>query len=225
MTLHRPEDTVDRISRHIERELKNKLSVFFVQIGSNDGIRGDPLYRLVSTQKSWSGILIEPVPFFFERLKRNYSHGNKLIFENAAISEKREIRRFYYVSEMASVQLGQDLPYWHDQLGSFRRNHILNHLEGILEPFIMECEVQCFRLNDVLKLHQVHRIDLVHIDAEGYDWIVLSQIDFEKYRPAIIVFEHTNLKRADLDNAKSLLKKEMYNCTEYRTDIVASLTT
>lgn len=33
------------------------------------------------------------------------------------------------------------LPVWYDQLGSFDRQHIVKHLDGRLEPFIVTSNV------------------------------------------------------------------------------------
>jgi FkbM family methyltransferase len=222
MMRHRT-DSVLLITQQIDRLLKEQESVFFVQVGSNDGVRGDPLYRLASTYKTWSGILIEPVPFLFERLMNNYSNSKRFIFENVAIGERRGTSMFHYVSESAISELGDDLPYWYNQLGSFSRGHILKHLNGKLEPFIVEQEVRCFPLADVLERNNVDRLDLVHIDAEGFDYKVLSQIDFERYSPSLVIFEHTNLSSEERANATALLRRSGYKCLEYRKDILATL--
>ena len=43
--------------------------VFFVQVGANDGDLLDPLREEIGFRK-WSGIMVEPVPYVFERLQR-----------------------------------------------------------------------------------------------------------------------------------------------------------
>ena len=40
-----------------------------------------------------------------------------------------------------------------------------------------------FQKNDIKEL------SLLHIDAEGYDWKILSQLDLECFNPKIILFE------------------------------------
>ena len=51
---------------------KGKLS--FIQIGANDGISSDPLYRFVKRNRGKvKGIVVEPLPDFFVKLKKNYS--------------------------------------------------------------------------------------------------------------------------------------------------------
>jgi hypothetical protein len=64
--------------------------VFFIQVGSHTGqSRGD--YVRPKIKKGWSGVLIEPVKYLFERLKKHYGENPKLILENVAIDTKRNL--------------------------------------------------------------------------------------------------------------------------------------
>ena len=42
--------------------------VQIVQIGSNDGRAGDPLYHLLHKKTTWRGLFVESVSYIFERL-------------------------------------------------------------------------------------------------------------------------------------------------------------
>src|SRR5579862_2865434 len=44
----------------------------FVKIGANDGITGDPCSDILLAHTNWRGLLIEPVPYCFERLQKNF---------------------------------------------------------------------------------------------------------------------------------------------------------
>ncbi|MGH9185268.1 MAG: hypothetical protein ACRD0U_05570, partial [Acidimicrobiales bacterium] len=46
-------------------------AAFFIEIGSNDGEQFDHLKPFIRS-RSWRGIMIEPVPYVFARLQRNY---------------------------------------------------------------------------------------------------------------------------------------------------------
>ena len=45
--------------------------IFFMNIGANDGLAGDPLREFIVT-KGWNGILVEPVDYVFQRLVKAY---------------------------------------------------------------------------------------------------------------------------------------------------------
>jgi hypothetical protein len=63
----------------------HKGEFFFVQIGAYDGLKSDPILAFVRDRR-WRGILVEPQPDVFEKLKRNYANIPNVIFENLAIA-------------------------------------------------------------------------------------------------------------------------------------------
>lgn len=86
-------ENIDLIFEHLSHDQDN---VSFLQIGSNDGISGDPLNKFINNY-NWKGILVEPIPFLFEKLKRNYFHKkSNLIFYNIAISAEAEGEKDFF---------------------------------------------------------------------------------------------------------------------------------
>src|SRR4030095_14810338 len=116
----KPEGEMGRYIQNYSKE-KGKGKMTFIQVGANDGITGDNIFWFIKYHQ-WSGILIEPVGYLFEKLKMTYKHcSNQLFFENVAISEKDEIRDFYYIE---NFQENQQYPEWLKQLGSFKKEHV-----------------------------------------------------------------------------------------------------
>jgi FkbM family methyltransferase len=179
-----------------------KLNI--VQVGSNDGIMGDPIYNLIQKNKSWNVLFIEPVPYLFEKLKNNYTSESRFSFENVAINDGSS-QIFYSVKEEAKLQI-RNLPYWYDQLGSFNRDNIVKQLNGILEPYIEETLLDGMTLKDVLEKNRINSMSLFHIDTEGYDWKILSQLNLKKYCPTIILYEYKHLLRFELKASINFLK-------------------
>ncbi|MGH8658039.1 MAG: FkbM family methyltransferase [Gammaproteobacteria bacterium] len=165
---------------------------FFIQIGANDGRRHDPIFRYI-TQYGWRGILVEPVPSYFSRLKHNYRTFPQLIFENSAISNADGERDFYRVQE------GQDhLPDWCRGIGTLYPQVLLKHRWLIpgLQDYVVKERVKCLSFNSLLEKHKVRKIELLLIDAEGYDYEIIKQVDFKRLPPAIVCYEHKHLSRA-----------------------------
>ena len=205
----------------IERALADRPDAFFIQVGSNDGSQGDPLRELIRRHSAWRGIFIEPVGFVFERLRRNYAGSGRFAFERSAIGAERGRAPFYYVSEAAKEHFGDELPYWYDQLGSFDRGHVLKHLDGKLEPFIVEEEVECLTFADLIERHGVRRVDLLHIDAEGADFTILSRFPFASMMPRVVLFEHKHLRPEQRTQAAELLASHGFRLTEVYGDTLA----
>ncbi len=174
-----------------------------VQIGSNDGKTGDPLFPLICNNPEWRALFVEPIPFYFEKLKENYGTSERFSFENAAINNG-EALTFHWVDPALRSHY-PDLPFWVDQIGSFDRSHITKVLDGDLDSYIISKEINCLSMEELLCKHEVNSIDLLHIDAEGHDWEVLRQFDLPKYQPKAILFEFAHLKPYELEAAQEFL--------------------
>ncbi|MHC4885189.1 MAG: FkbM family methyltransferase [Planctomycetota bacterium] len=188
-----------------------------VQIGSNDGRTGDPLHDWLKRNKGWSAVLVEPVPFLFDRLKRTYSGERRFAFENAVINDGSEVT-FYWVSEEARAGL-PELPFWHDQLAGFSREHITNHLPE-LAPYIVSEAFHGITLADLFDRQGLAGIDLLHIDAEGADFEILRQLDLERFRPRVIIYERVHLSEEEVNRSIRFLRSS-YELFNLETDILA----
>jgi FkbM family methyltransferase len=186
--------------------LQGRKNLYVVQIGSNDGITDDPIHSLLESNPSWKALLVEPVPFLFERLRKNYSNNPNIRFANVAISEQAGMATFYYVDPVAKDHIPQ-LPLWFDQLGSFDRRHIACHL-GALERFTVSTEIPTLPLSTLLDRNNVSKIDLLHIDTEGHDWKILRQLDLTRFHPDVILFEHKHLSEDDKTKALAFLERD-----------------
>jgi FkbM family methyltransferase len=184
----------------IERFFSGK-NCFFVQVGSNDGVRGDPLHAAIKRNPQWRGIFIEPLDEAFEKLITNYPADSRYSFENVAIAETDGERWFYYVPDSVIEQM--QLPRFPGAglhgASSFDYEHVLKNVIGLEthgvtlkrppESYISKKVVRCNTLVSVLARNSVASIDLFHVDAEGADYEIIRQLDFEKFSPKIILFE------------------------------------
>jgi len=192
----------------------------FVKVGAGDGITGDPCSDILLANTNWRGLLIEPVPYCFDRLRANFQDSRRFSLEQIAIGAPAGEGSFYYVDAKA-IQSIPNLPAWFDQLGSFDRNHIMKHLDGVLDSFIMECKVQVCPLSDVLMRNGIKEVHLLHVDAEGHDYEVLKTLDFAKYAPLSIFIEHKHLSGTQKTEMMLLLRKHGYSVRDCGEDYFA----
>ena len=190
-----------------------------MQVGSNDGLQGDPIAALIRQNSAWRVLFIEPLPHIFRRLITNYPQLPNYSFENVAISLERGKRRMYYVSDEIK-RVRQNVPYFYDQIGSFDFNHVLKHGFG---PFITSEEVRCEPLADTLARNGITRIDLIHIDTEGFDFEIIKQLDLTEQAPRAILYEHTHLSELDKVTAKRLLRHAGYHIQRVSDDDTLAL--
>src|SRR5262249_55882762 len=149
----------------------------FVKVGANDGFTGDPCSDILLQKDNWKGLLIEPVPFCFERLQHRFGDQRRFILKQLAVGPVSKGKQFYYVEKRAKFEI-PSLPEWFDQLGSFNREHIEKELNGILKPYIVECAVEVVPLSKILELTGIGQPQLLHIDTEGFDYEVIKTLDF-----------------------------------------------
>lgn len=166
---------------------------FFVEIGSNDGKQHDHLSQFIAS-RSWSGIMVEPVPYVFEQLRRNYGSLPLVELENVAIADEDGKMPFFHLRE-ARPEERDALPNWYHGLGSFSRDAILGHRTHIpdIESRLVQIRVPCLTYESLLRRHGVDHVDLLLIDTEGYDWEILRRIDLSADAPTLIVYEHYHL--------------------------------
>jgi FkbM family methyltransferase len=192
----------------------------FVKVGANDGITGDPCSDILLAATNWKGLLIEPVPYCFDRLRANFQDSRRFRLEQIAIGGSAGEAIFYYVDANAIHSI-PNLPGWFDQLGSFDKEHILKHLGGVLEPFIIECKVQVCPLSDALARNGIQEVHLLHVDTEGHDYEVLKSLDFAEHMPLLIFVEHKHLSEAKKTEMLHLLQEHGYSVRDCGSDYFA----
>lgn len=165
----------------------------FVQVGSNDGVQLDPL-RTNILKGSWTGIMIEPVPYVFQRLQKNYGQLPNVKLENLAIADRDGSLPFFHLAR-AEAHEKAGLPRWYDALGSFRKDVILSHRDSIpdIDRRLVSVEVPCCTFGSLCARHGIAQLDLIHIDTEGYDYEIIKRIDFERLKPRLLIFERKHL--------------------------------
>lgn len=201
---------------------QRQAEVFFIQIGSNDGFLGDPLYKFIRHYK-WGGILVEPVSYLFKKLKKNYSaidKAGKLHFEQVAISASVGRKNFYYVKEFTPSKA---LPVYLNQQGSFNRAH----LEKVKKEFpaveIGTLTLASATVTSLVEKYQPQQVDLIHIDTEGHDYTIIQSIDFERIRPRLILFENRHMSATQHAELQSLLRQRGYSILAEEHDTLAYL--
>lgn len=177
----------------------------FLKIGAHDGTSCKFI-------KYWDGVFVEPVPYLAAILKQN---GYKV--ETCAVSDNHSERDFFYIDHSAT----KTIPTWCTAIGSFDRQHILNHRPD-LEPYIIKIRVQVTTVDQLRKKHNLYPLHLLAIDAEGHDTKIIDAMDFSD-PPSLIIFEYKHIKESDLQNTIKLLESHGYTLTKFKVDYLARI--
>jgi FkbM family methyltransferase len=195
----------------------------FVEIGSNDGEQHDHLQPFI-VSSAWRGVMVEPVPYVFERLRRNYEGVEGVSLENAAIADRDGRLPFYHLAE-ADEDERDALPAWYDGIGSFSRDAVLSHARYIpdLEQRLVVDEVKALTFESLCDTHGLDEVDLLLIDAEGYDWELVNAIDFERRSPRLLIYEHYHLDPEERAACQAYLEGRGYETMEEHFDTLCLL--
>jgi len=187
---------------------------FFVEIGANDGDQGDPLRPYILSEP-WRGIMVEPVPHVFERLRRNYAGLDRVAVENAAIADRDGRLPFFHLAPLAGADL-ERVPEWYEKVGSLSREQVLSHRDEIpdVERLIVRSEIPCMTFESLCRKHGADMVDLLLIDAEGHDYEIVKQLDLEARRPRVLIYEHIHLPPDQRAECRALLERHGYETKE-----------
>lgn len=193
----------------------SRPEVFFIQIGANDGISNDPLHEFI-VRFHWQGVLIEPLPHAFRMLQQTYAAYPQLRLINAAIAEHDGVQPFY------TIDADENTFEKAHQFSSFRRESLLGQTDWVpdVAQRIIETEVQCLSFDTLIQSIGERSVDILQIDAEGYDLAILRMIDFTRMRPSIICYEHVQMTKSERNEAADLLIRNGYRVSADNLDTV-----
>ena len=187
-----------------------------VVIGAHSGIH---LKSLISSYLDQKILLVEPVPYNYEVLREQYGkYKNIFICENAILDETKK-DNFFFVNKNSISKLGK---HWASQIGSFDKNHILNHKNkrfNILEEDIETAEVKFITFANLIEKYSIKSIEKLQIDVEGAEYKIMSSIDYKKLKIGSILFESkhfdgTFTEGDKLRKIKNILIKNGYSLSQ-----------
>src|SRR5206468_1616919 len=91
-------------------------------------------------------------------------------------------------------------------IGSFDRNHIVEHFPDIAASKLERIQVPCRSYEDVLADAGLGDVDLLNIDVEGHESRILRSIPFSRSKPQLIVFETSHMAEQLRDDIALMLR-------------------
>ena len=103
-------------------------------------------------------LLVEPVPYNYQILEKNYSKYKNIEICKNAILDNNEIRKFFFIKKNSIDKLNK---HWASGIGSFNKNHILDHYSKrfkVTNLDIDEIEIEFIKFNDLLKKYSIKKL-------------------------------------------------------------------
>lgn len=220
-----------RISKHIfhqeneidlrlllaERIERRKGTVSVVQIGANDGISNDPIHHLIKA-RGWSLLAVEPLPSAYARLVETYrSFPNVKCVCCAVAAHDGELTLY----TLAASPFGGALE---DHLASFSLDVLKRHWRRVphLESRIVPQPVRAVTLSTLIQQNNLDTVDMLQIDAEGFDYEIVKMAFAAGLRPPVLAFEWEHLNQQAMWDCRCDLVAAGYRWLAVKGDIVAA---
>jgi FkbM family methyltransferase len=160
------------------RALKDETSGFYIDVGA-----AEPNSHSVTRafyERGWSGVNVEPNPWFFARLQAARPRDVNL---QVAVSDSSGSATFYFVGENTGLStLDRPLADWHRSQGQV----------------ILEAEIPALTLARICEDHVGDKtVHFLKLDVEGAELLALRGHDFSRWRPWIIVGEAHDAERTN----------------------------
>lgn len=160
----------DILLKHIINEVLDiRAPGYYVDVGCNDPIIHSNTYKLY--QSGWRGIAID---------------ANKALIERYKKIRQRDVAICSLVSDIT-----EELQFTNFRQPLFSSVET-TYVKEWGQVFMVESvtTMKPARLDEILDRHEVPKcFELLKVDVEGHDLHVLNSLDFEKYRPRIILVE------------------------------------
>tara|TARA_B100001964_G_C14201820_1_gene586192 strand:+ start:508 stop:1251 length:744 start_codon:yes stop_codon:yes gene_type:complete len=174
-----------------------------IQIGANDGNRFDELNKFIKEHRIKS-ILVEPINEYFEDLKRNYQNFENVYFENSAITVGAKEKEIFAVNNNNLKDYDEHIK----GINSFDKNHLIKH--GVKSNHIIKKKINCISILNLLEKYNISNLDILFVDAEGYDGnILIDFLNSSKQEP-ILIFEYIHVKNKILKDLIDMLESKNY---------------
>jgi len=206
--------SIDILDLAIRDLMSREPDIFFLQIGAHDGLSYDPIHDYVK-RFHWKGLLVEPQPAIYRKLRQNYADEKQLLFENSAIAPRNGTLDLHCFENAGAEDHAS-------MLASTRKHYLTLNGDGH-RGALKTITVPALSLASLLARHHVERVNLLQIDTEGFDFEIIKMIDFQRIKPEIIHYENNFLNRRQKSECARILGGQNYSLLNLGIDTIAYL--
>ena len=192
---------------------KNNPNTFIMNIGAMDGVMFDELIGYTNMY-NFKGLYVEPIPYLFDKLKANIPDDGNM-FENSAISDYNgEIEMMTIDRSAIDGGLVHNCFYGMSAVYPPKNGLGSEFDRPTVEKYGQKVSAKCITFDKLLRKHKIENFDVIKVDAEGHDYIIFKQIDFDEFRPKVVRLEWINLTTEEQE-----LIKNKFDSIKYKYEI------
>jgi|TARA_B110001450_G_C17638540_1_gene488316 FkbM family methyltransferase len=190
-----------RIDTFLNFYFKQNNKKFIIQVGGNDGINSDPLRKYLKKKGNYKVLIIEPLNYYYKKLKKLYFKRKDIKIIKTAISNKIEKKFVYFIDPKVVKEMNGKGPHnnWADGQGSFdveivkywiKKNSFRGYdYKKNIPKFIQSIKKESIITKKISSINiPPNHNTLLIIDVQGYELEVIESINW-RYAPKHIIYE------------------------------------
>lgn len=191
----------------------------YIIVGAMDGVSHDNIFDRLKEETNYKAYFIEPIPYYFEKLKENIKQLDNAVAYNLFISDND-----------VSVEMAYVKPEWIAKDSSFldgcssmiEDGEPLNrYLKELPKSILETISVSSLTFDKFCEWYDIKDIHYLQIDTEGCDERILKTIDLNKYKVKELKFENHYI--SDTFYTELLIKYPHYKGEIVGADIILTL--
>ncbi len=199
----------DGVQQFLRQYFESDRVKTIVQAGANDGVMSDPLRPFFQTPGNYRAILIEPIPYYVEKLQELYKDRNDITIINAALGSENKTEKLYFIPPAVADLMNGEGPQnnWAHGQGSFDRDIVVHWIEENkfrgeeyrqkIPFFISSISSIDVSIKQAGEIMPITENLLMVIDVQGFELEVLKGINWTA-PPSFIMLEDDLGKSSNL---------------------------
>lgn len=207
------------------------------QVGANDGCTNDPLYEFLGGEAGVSDLLqVEPQEFLLPMLRENYAFHDRVKIFQGVIGPPGRLALYAvdprYWPRLKPMRYARGWPLHRAPSGmtSVNREHVSRFLSKVLpgsvdiDDAILTLDAESLPLPAAMERTGFGQdLDVLQVDAEGFDDQVIYHSGIAELKPRIIHFEHKHLPEARFRSLLGFLQAQDYLTHVERSNVTCIL--
>jgi FkbM family methyltransferase len=166
---------------------RGKRDGVFIELGATDGVHNsNTLYY--EKNLGWTGLLIEPIPWYFEEGHLRENRPNSICEQVAIDTKEGEADLFLIKEDFVYYRYNDGYAGGHSGLNKYYEPKQRDRVNNLPCKKTL-LKVPCVPLQKLLDKHGITHVDYLSLDVEGGEAAVLDSIDFDNVTIDVMTIE------------------------------------
>ena len=162
--------------------------------------------------------MVEPIPYYYEKLKDNYDNRENITFVQAAIT-REDADVTMHVVDPSKVESGE-VKFWARGVSTLEPENHSAIKKNNLQSSMVEETVRGITFSTLVKETNIQKIDVLQIDVEGCDLDILMDVWDNGFLPKLINVEVIHMSDEERSKIKERASELGYQVTMVHNDFI-----